>query len=72
MKRDITGRYDIQTVQGECVRAFIPNPLPPDPPIQWTPNLLAAQQRAALALGRLDGVTALLPDPALFLYSYVR
>jgi Fic family protein len=72
MKRDITGRYVVQTTQGERVRAFVPKPLPPDPPIQWTPALLAAQQRAALALGRLDGVTALLPDPALFLYSYVR
>ncbi len=72
MKRDMTGRYAIQTTQGESVRAFIPNPLPPDPPIHWTPSLLAAQQRAALALGRLDGVTALLPDPTLFLYSYVR
>ncbi len=72
MKRDITGRYVVQTTQGEPVRAFVPHPLPPDPPIQWTPGLLAAQQRAALALGRLDGVTALLPDPALFLYSYVR
>ncbi len=72
MKRAMTGHYAVQTTQGESVQAFIPNPLPPDPPIQWTPDLLAAQQRAALALGRLDGVTTLLPDPALFLYSYVR
>jgi Fic family protein len=72
MKRGITGRYASHTTHGETVRAFIPKPLPPDPPIQWTPELLAAQQRAALAMGRLDGVTALLPDPALFLYSYVR
>jgi Fic family protein len=33
---------------------------------------MAAQQRAALALGRLDGIARFLPDPALFLYSYVR
>ena len=72
MKRDITGHYTIQTTLNESVRAFIPDPLPPEPPIRWSPDLLAAQQRAALALGRLDGVTALLPDPALFLYSYVR
>ena len=72
MKRDSTGHYAIQTTLNESVRAFIPNPLPPDPPIQWSPSLLAVQQRAALALGRLDGVTALLPDPAIFLYSYVR
>jgi Fic family protein len=38
---------------------------------QTTP-LIMAQQKAATALGRLDGLTALLPDPAIFLYSYVR
>ena len=31
-----------------------------------------AAERAVLALGRLDGVSALLPDKALFLYAYVR
>lgn len=72
MKRDISGRYVVQTTQGEEVRAFVPSALPPDPPIHWSPGLIAAQQRAALALGRLDGVTALLPEPALFLYSYIR
>lgn len=72
MHRDRTGTFVIQTTQGEEVRAFVPNPLPPDPPIVWGTSLLLAQQRASTALGRLDGVTALLPDPALFLYSYVR
>lgn len=72
MRREMTGRYEVQTSLGERVMAFVPCPLPPDPPIQWTPDLMVAQQKAALALGRLDGVTALLPDPALFLYSYVR
>jgi Fic family protein len=72
MKRQSTGHYAIQSTQSECVRAFIPNPLPPVPPIQWPPDLLAAQQRAALAIGRLDGVATLLPDPAIFLYGYVR
>jgi Fic family protein len=62
----------IQTTQGETVRAFVPSSLPPDPPIDWTNSLLTAQQRAATALGRLDGVTALLPDPTMFLYSYIR
>lgn len=72
MRRKMTGRYVVQTTSSETIQAFVPSHLPPDPPIEWTPSLLAAQQRAALALGRLDGVTALLPDPALFLYSYVR
>ena len=32
----------------------------------------ALKDRALLACGRLDGVAALLPDPDLFLYAYVR
>ena len=31
-----------------------------------------ALEQALLALGRLDSITTLLPDPDLFLYSYVR
>ncbi|HXC16863.1 MAG TPA: Fic family protein [Holophagaceae bacterium] len=72
MKRLHTGTYAVSTTSGEAVKAFVPDPLPPQPPIEWTPRLLALQQRAALALGRLDGVTSLLPDPALFIYAYVR
>jgi Fic family protein len=72
MLRPDSGHYITQTTQGEAVRAFIPADLPPEPAIQWGPGLLLAQQRAATALGRLDGITALLPDPTLFLYSYIR
>jgi len=72
MLRASTGTFVTQTTQGESVQAFVPAPLPPAPPVQWTPPLFRAQQRAATAVGRLDGVTALLPEPALFLYSYVR
>lgn len=72
MRRESTGSYIIQTTLGEEVRAFLPRPLPPDPPIQWTAPLLKIHQSASTALGRLDGVTAFLPQPALFLYSYVR
>src|SRR5687767_11657361 len=52
--------------------AFHPAPLPPDPPIQIGASMQAALDEANLALGRLDGMTMLLPDPDLFLYSYVR
>ncbi|HVY43844.1 MAG TPA: Fic/DOC family N-terminal domain-containing protein, partial [Hyphomicrobiaceae bacterium] len=65
------GRY-VETVSGsEIVRAYIPRPLPPDPPIkvhQLLPRLSAADQ----AVGRLDGISVLLPDKNLFLYMYVR
>lgn len=51
-------------------RAFVPDPLPP--PIDLPPSLVEAEQRALLALGRLDGVMRYLPDPDLFLWMYVR
>jgi Fic family protein len=57
---------------GEKVQAFVPSPLPPKPPIVWTPELQDKFDRALLALGRLDSVSALLPDTHLFLYMYVR
>ena len=56
----------------ESVRAFIPNPLPPRPPIQLSPHDYDLTERANRALGRLDGVSSLLPDPSLFIYFYVR
>jgi len=58
-------------VAGEIVRAFVPPALPPDPPIDilaLLPQLSAAER----ALGRLDGITVLLPRQELFLYMYVR
>src|SRR4051794_38540050 len=52
--------------------AFVPVPLPPDPPLEIGPRVQALLDEANRALGRLDGVTLLLPDPGQFLYSYVR
>jgi len=72
MFRNPTGQFVTQTTQGESVRSFIPTPLPPDPPINWTTELVMAQQQAATALGRLDGVTTLLPDPTILLCSFIR
>jgi Fic family protein len=66
-----TGEYRISSTAGEQVRAYIPKPLPPEPPIDLT-ELYALLDRANQALGRLDGSTALLPDTNLFLYFYIR
>ena len=52
--------------------AFIPAPLPPDPPLDIDARLQDLLDEANQALGRLDGVTLLLPDPGQFLYSYIR
>src|SRR5271154_4249763 len=57
--------------RGETVRAFVPPPLPPDPPVDLS-GLYQHLDRANQAVGRLDGLTTLLPDTRLLLYSYVR
>jgi len=72
MKRGLQGRYVTISTVGEQVQAFVPAPLPPRPPIDWTPELRSKFDQALLALGRLDSVSTLLPDTSLFLYMYVR
>jgi Fic family protein len=72
VKRGNSGRYDVTSVGGERVRAFVPEPLPPVPPLAMEEGLQPLFEAAVLALGRLDGVSALLPDRPLFLYTYVR
>jgi Fic family protein len=59
-------------VGAERVRAFVPHPLPPEPPLAIDGALRDRLDTALLALGRLDSVTTLLPDTRLFLYMYVR
>lgn len=65
------GTYVTTTVTGELVRAFIPPRLPPNPPVELA-ELYQHLDRANQALGRLDGLTTLLPDTKFFLYLYVR
>lgn len=72
MQREASGRYEITSTAGESVRAFVPAPLPPEPPVVLAGSLQTLHEQALLACGRLDGVSSLLPDPELFLYAYVR
>ena len=65
------GTYITTTVTGEPVRAFIPPTLPPDPPLELA-GLYQHLDRANQALGRLDGLTTLLPDTKFLLYLYNR
>lgn len=65
------GTYAISRTGGEEVRAYIPAPLPPKPPIRLT-SLQTLLEQANHALGRLDGLGTLLPDIRLFIYAYVR
>jgi Fic family protein len=72
MTRGETGRYEVTSVGGERVRAFVPEPLPPRPPLVLDGALQQLLEAAVLAVGRLDAVSSLLPDRLLFLYTYVR
>lgn len=60
------------TTSPEHFSAFVPAPLPPDPPLVISPDIQELLEQANRALGRLDGIGALLPDTQLFLYSYIR
>ncbi len=73
MNRGLTGHYvPLPSAAGEKARAFVPAPLPPVPPLKLDTEIQELIEKAMLALGRLDGLTTVLPDPTLFLYSYVR
>jgi Fic family protein len=68
----ITGQEVTVATAGESFRAFVPHPLPPEPDLAWDPELRGLAEQAAMAVGRLDGISALLPSPDIFLYAYVR
>ena len=53
-------------------KAFIPEPLPPTPPLIMSDEMHTAMSRADRALGRLDGSIETLPHPELFLSMFVR
>jgi len=63
------GRY---VKQLEGYQAFIPAPLPPDPPVRIDGELQSLLSTADIALGRLDGSIRTLPNPDLFVLMYVR
>jgi Fic family protein len=75
MKRK-AGEYVTQTVAGESYQAYLPGPLPPDPPLELDTELLQEMDRANRALGRLDGISQVWPNSGHFLnqllYQYVR
>jgi Fic family protein len=63
------GRY---VTQPTGYRAFIPAPLPPQPPLDLSGELQEMLSAADRALGRLDGSVLTLPNPDLFVFMYVR
>ena len=69
MASERAGRFRRQLTGYE---AFMPKPLPPDPPLQWDTGLLKLLSDATAAVGRLDGMAGGLPNPDLFVASYIR
>lgn len=72
MKREPTGIFEKTSCAGEDVLAFVPYPLQELPGLNFDPDLRRLLEQSHLALGRLDALSTLLPDPSLFLYGYVR
>lgn len=65
------GTYSVTSVGGEKVRAYVPCDLPPDPPVDLS-GFQTLLEKANQALGRLDGLSSILPDPNLIIYLYIR
>ena len=63
------GRY---AAQPAGYLAFVPRPLPPQPPVAFDAGLVASLSAADQAVGRLDGEIRNLPNPDLFVAMYVR
>jgi len=75
MKRK-SGDYVTQAVTGESYQAYMPAPLPPEPPLVLDSRLLQLMEQSNRALGRLDGISRVWPNSRHFLnqllYQYVR
>ena len=64
MKRDLQGHTVPIVIEGEELQAFVPNPLPPDPPIRPTADLTNISDSALIAMRLLNGVLSALEDHA--------
>lgn len=65
------GTWLVTSAFGETVRAYVPAPLPPEPPVELGP-LIGLLDRANQALGRMDGIGCVLPDKSLYLFMNIR
>lgn len=68
----ITGEYILCSEKYDPFKAFVPYPLPPNPPLFLDDEICDLMEKANRALGRLDGVTTLLPGTYQFTYFYIR
>ncbi len=67
-----SGELALQLMPEESFYSFVPKPLPPSPAIKYDNEMNVLLEKAIGALCRLDGATYLLPNPDIFIYSYIR
>lgn len=67
-----TGHFITAVTAGEQFKTFVPDPLPAQSALNLKARHFELMEKASWALGRLDGVAAMLPDSSLFLYFYIR
>jgi len=72
MTSRVTGQYVETTTSGETVRAFVPHPLPPEPPLALPNVTLDLLQMATARLAELRTASLLVPNADLFSYAFVR
>lgn len=58
--------------QTQGFNAFIPAPFPPEGLLSHSPQIILKDTQASRLLGKLDGITQLLPDIDFFIFMYVR
>jgi Fic family protein len=72
LKQTRAGFLVNRSTVGESFAAFVPNALPPIPPLELNNEHFEMLERASRALGKLDGLSRFLPDVSLFVYWFVR
>lgn len=68
----MNNRAGVFLMQPSGYKSFLPHNLPPEPPVVYDGEMLALLSEADRKLGRLDGVTQILPNPELFVAMYVQ
>lgn len=66
------GRYKTNLSGEMAYQSFLPNPLPPDPPIELTEEIVGLLVKANAKLAVLDSMAARIPNVGLFVSMYVR
>ena len=66
----VAGRYVTNSLSTEPFKAYIPLPLPPEPPLNLSGEHYELLDQTTLALGRLDGLAGQIPRDVVSLYTY--